>query len=267
MARRWTTAEENTYRAELVQLYVVENKTISNIGEILNLKDATVYDRLIRLQIPSCRQKKQHSDNRRSDVWTPTTRSHKLAELFGIMLGDGHVSHFQMMVTLGTKEVAYARYVRLLIKKTFGGVPKITTSSRGHTTVYLGSTRVTKWLKAEGLVQNKVAAQVDAPQWIFEDRKYMNGFLRGFFDTDGSVYRLRYGIQISLTNHSLPLLVSLQSMLRRLGYTPSAVSAYRVYLTKVPDIERFFREIRPMNPKHKRRYNLFARRWRSSKRT
>ena len=267
MACRWTTVEENVYRAELVQLYVVENKTISDIGKILNLRGATVYDRLIRLQIPSCRQEKKHSDNRRSDVWTPTVRSHKLAELFGIMLGDGHVSHFQMMVTLGTKEAAYARYVRLLIKKTFGGIPRITTSSRGHTTVYLGSTEITKWLKTEGLVQNKVAAQVGVPPWIFEDTKYMSGFLRGFFDTDGSVYRLRYGVQISLTNRSMPLLVSLQSMLRRLGYTPSAVSADRVYLTKIPDVQRFFREIRPMNSKHRCRYNSFTRRWRSSKRT
>src|SRR3989344_5159370 len=111
MARRWTTAEENAYRAELVQLYVVENKTISDIGEILNLKGATVYDRLIRLGIPTSRQKKEHSDNKRSDVWTPTARSHKLAELFGIMLGDGHVSHFQMIVTLGTKEATYGHYV------------------------------------------------------------------------------------------------------------------------------------------------------------
>ncbi len=267
MARRWTTAEENVYRAELVRLYVVENKTISDIGKILNLSGATVYDRLIRLQIPSCRQNKEHSDNRRSDVWTPTVHSHKLAELFGIMLGDGHISHFQMTVTLGTKEAAYARYVRLLIRKTFGGTPRITMSSRGHTTVYLGSTEITKWLKTEGLVQNKVAAQVGVPQWIFGDTKYMSGFLRGFFDTDGSVYRLRYGIQISLTNRSMPLLVSLQSMLRRLGYTPSAVSADRVYLTKVPDVQRVFREIRPMNPKHRCRYNLFTRRWRSSKRT
>ncbi len=267
MARRWTIVEENVYRTELVQLYVVENKTISEIGRMLNLKDATVYDRLTRLRIPSSRLQKEHSDNRRSDVWTPTVRSRRLAELFGIMLGDGHVAHFQMMVTLGRKEAAYARYVRLLIKETFGGVPKITMSSRGHTTVYLGSTRITRWLKAEGLVQNKVAAQVGVPEWIIKDKEYMSGFLRGFFDTDGSVYKLQYGIQISLTNRSMPLLISLQSMLRELGYSPSAVSACRVYLTKISDVQRFFREIRPMNPKHKRRYNFFMRRWRSSKRT
>ncbi len=267
MARRWTIAEENMYRAELTRLYVVENKTISDIGKILNLKSATVYDRLVRLQIPPSRQRKKHVNNKRSDVWIPTARSHKLAELFGIMLGDGHVSHFQVTVTLGTKEAAYARYVRLLVKKTFGGTPRITTSSRGHKTVYLGSTEVTEWLKTEGLVGNKVAAQVDVPRWIYEDAQYMSGFLRGFFDTDGSVYRLRYGVQISLTNRSTPILVSLQSILRGLGYTPSAVSAHRVYLTKISDVQRFFREIRPMNSKHRSRYKLFARRWRSSKRT
>ena len=250
-----------------MRLYIDENKTIGEIGEMLDLSQAAIYDRLVRLGVSTCRRQKEHSDNRRSDVKIPAARSERLAEFFGVMLGDGHVSHFQTMVTLGTKEAAYARYVSALIKEIFGGVPKIMTSARGHTTVYLGSTRVTAWLKEEGLVGNKVLAQVGVPTWVTEKRRYMNAFIRGFFDTDGSVYRLRYGIQISLCNSSVPLLVSLQSMLRELGYSPSAISAHKVYVTKIRDVERFFREVRPMNPKHTRRYDGFARRWRSSKRT
>ncbi len=267
MARRWREDEENKYRRELHRLYVTENKTIHEIGILLALSDASIYDRLLRLGIPTNRKRKVRADNRRTDVQVPNTRSEKLAEFFGILLGDGHVGHFQLMVTLGTKEAPYARYVQALMREIFGGVPKIMTSNRGHTTVYLGSTQITKWLKAEGLVQNKVAAQVDVPRWIFEKPEYMRMCLRGFFDTDGSVYKLRYGIQVSLCNRSVPLLVSLQRMLRELGYSPSAVSAYRVYLTKIPDVKRFFREIGPKNPKHVRRYKMFARRWRSSKRT
>lgn len=267
MARRWTSDEENRYRKELYRLYVTENKTIHEIGVLLALSDASVYDRLIRLGIPTSRQLKPHADNRRSDVRVPSARSEKLAEFFGIMLGDGHVGHYQVMVTLGTKEAPYAQYVQRLMQEIFGGVPKLMRLKRGHSTVYLGSTLVTKWLKYEGLVQNKVAAQVDVPVWIFEKPEYMQACLRGFFDTDGSVYKLRYGMQVSFTNHSMPLLASLQRMLRELGYSPSVVSAYRMYLTRVPDVRRFFAEIQPKNPKHVRRYKLIARRWRSSKRT
>lgn len=78
----------------------------------------------------------------------------------------------------------------------------------------------------------------------------MNRFLKGFFDTDGSVYKLRFGTQISFTNKSLPLLQSTRRMLLLLGYQPSSISGYRVYLTKQKSILRFFKEIKPANPKH-----------------
>lgn len=266
MARRWTIFEEHMHREELQQLYVKENKTISEISRILGLVDASVYDRLIRLGIRTNRAGKTKFNNQRSDVYFPEPTP-SFAEFLGIMLGDGHVSHFQTMVTLGTKELQYARYVRKLMQNLFGGTPRIAKSARGDRTVYLGSTMVVKRLKEGGLVQNKVAAQVDVPTWIVEKPEYMKAFVRGFFDTDGSIYKLKFGVQISLTNRSAPLLASLQKMLKNLQYYPSAVSADRVYLTRRSDVERFFQEIRPANLKHQRRFAEVMRRWRSSKRT
>lgn len=254
MAIRWTANEEQRYRAELQLLYVEKNLTIREVGERIKIAPQTVFDRLQRLGIPTCRDKKEFVNNSRKDIVLPTARSASLAELFGILLGDGHVDHFQVFVNLGSKELAYANYVRDLMQRIFGGHPKIATRATGHRDVYLGSTKVTAWLYQEGLVRNKVAAQVGAPAWIYETQEYMRAFLRGFFDTDGSVYRLRFGIQISLCNRSLPLLDALQKMLRTLGYSPSAISGKNLYLTKRSDLKRFFGEIRPANIKHVRRY-------------
>ena len=185
MARRWTEEEEAKYRSQLQLLYVRKNKTIGEIAKILHLADASVFDRLHRLGISTCRAHKKKYNNQRSDVHTPARRSARLAELFGVLLGDGHISHYQVTVTLGTKESAYARYIQSLLKHIFEGVPKITTSGRGHKTVYLGSTATTKWLKSEGFVQNKVAAQVGVPRWIFKKQEYMKAFLRGFLIRTG----------------------------------------------------------------------------------
>lgn len=82
----------------------------------------------------------------------------------------------------------------------------------------------------------------------------MKSFLRGFFDTDGSVYKLKFGVQMSFCNRSLPILKSLQLMLKKLEYNPSDISLYNMYLTRRGDIERFFKEIKPANPKHVSRY-------------
>ena len=85
----------------------------------------------------------------------------------------------------------------------------------------------------------------------------MKRFLRGFFDTDGSIYKLRYGIQISFKNYSHPLLKSLQKMLSGLGYKPSRISSHSVYLTRISDVARFFEDIKPANMKHIKRFDKF----------
>lgn len=50
---------------------------------------------------------------------------------------------------------------------------------------------------------------------------------------------------------------SLHRMLVGLGYRPSRVGVRNFYLTRRPDIDRFFEEIKPANQKHTRRYQEF----------
>lgn len=257
MARRWTNIEEKRYRRELRSLYVRQNKTIKEIAEILNIAEQTVYQRLCRLSIKTQPHLKESYLKKRKDLVLPNTYTAKLAEFFGVMLGDGHVSHYQIVITLGTKEINYINHVRFLIEDIFHVLPSVSIRKTGYRDIYLGSVEMTQWLKNHGLASNKIMAQVDVPRWIFAKMTFMNAFLRGFFDTDGSVYKLRYGLQISFTNLSRPILVSLQSMLSQLGYKPSRISANKVYLTKVSDTKRFFTEVKPKNSKHTRRYKKF----------
>ncbi len=174
------------------------------------------------------------------------------------MLGDGKLSPSQIRVTLGNKEGKYVIYVQEKIQQIFTSRPKISVRRRGYHDVYLGSVELSRWLIKEGLAYHKVKEQVDAPSWIFENKKYCEAFLKGFFDTDGSIYLLRHGMQISLTNKSLPLLKSLQKMLITLEYKASNISSFKVYLTNKADIVRFFNEIKPANAKHAERFNKFT---------
>ena len=140
------------------------------------------------------------------------------------------------------------------MKELFNIVPKISIRKRGYRDVYLGSVDITRWLIENGLVHNKVKSQVGVPSWILAKNEFARSFLRGFFDTDGSVYKLKYGIQISFTNKSMPILHALHEMLIRLRYNPSKISSYKIYLTNKADIARFFKEIRPKNKKHIHRF-------------
>ena len=256
MARRWTDSEENFHRSQLYELYVQKNLPLREVAEALGIPQATVFTRMQRLGIPSTPERKplylNHLKNVRIPAYSPV-----LAEFIGVMLGDGHLSHFQVVVTLGNKEESYAVHVRELMHELFHTDARICLRKDGYRDLYFGSTVATAWLRKMGLVSNKVREQVSSPAWIYEKPEYMRAFLRGFFDTDGSIYKLRFGIQISLTNKSHPLLFSLRTMLITLGYRPSEICGAKLYITRVPDVRRFFAEIRPANPKHQRRYSEF----------
>lgn len=258
MASRWTKKEERLKKKELKLLYVRQNKTIGEIGNILGLAENSVYDRLVRLGISSLRHKKQSFNNQNYKIQIPKKMSLDLSEFIGILLGDGHLTPTQVCVTLGTKEKQYAEYVLNLMTKLFNVRPKISVTQESCITVYLGSTLLVRWLfKNFNLVYNKVKLQVDVPYQCFSRLGFMRQTLRRLFDTDGSVYRLKYGIQMSLTNKSQRLLGSSKKMLEDLGYHPSAISSNKIYLTRADDIKRYRKEIGFKNSRHLKRMQLF----------
>ena len=254
MPRKWTKEEKVSFKKELDQLYTIDNRTISEIGSLLNISEKTVFKRLKKLNIKTNPSKKTKFRNRRNDVQIPIKHSEDLAEIFGILLGDGHISKSQVLVNLGSKEKSYSNYVQMLFEKVFKCKVSQSTRKSGYSDVYIGSVELVSWFKKHGMVQHKVKSQVDCPLWIQKNKKYAKRFIRGFFDTDGSVYKLRFGIQISFTNASLPLLQSTRNMLLYLEYNPSIISSRKVFLTQRENLDRFFMEISPKNEKHVGRF-------------
>lgn len=256
MGKRWIKKEELQKRNELLKFYIKQNKTIGEIAKILKIGESTVYDRLLRLKIPVNRQSKTGFNNIRKDIVIPNKFSEDLAEFIGALLGDGHLTSTQVTITLGKKD-EYADYVMGLMNNLFEAKPKKIILKNGHIVIYLGSTRLVRWLVSMGLVFNKVKAQVDIPKWIFTQKNFMKSAIRGLIDTDGSVYKLKFGTQISFTNKSKPLLFSARRILKELDFHPSVVGEKNVYLTQRRDLIRFFKEIGFNNKKHKKRFLEF----------
>lgn len=258
MPARWSKEVELNKFNELHDLYVVQNKTIGEIGKILHLAEATVYDRLLRLNIKVNRYNKKRCNNINLITTIPCIHTRSLAEFFGIMLGDGCITPTQVTVTLGNKEFDYVKYVSRLITKLFSVVPKIYRRKSGYYVVSFGSVKVVRWLKLNNLVYNKVQSQVKAPNWIFKKPFLMEGFLKGFFDTDGSVYKLRFGVQLAFTNRSRPLLEDIHNSLVQLNYHPSKISRFQVYVTRKKYVLSFLKHINPANIKHRQRFEKFV---------
>jgi len=144
--------------------------------------------------------------------------STELAELVGVILGDGHVGRYQVMVAFNSrKERAYARYVQRVIRDVFDLSASLRERERSHLTLVVSGVHLIERLAELGLPSgDKLTNGADVPAWVFKREDLMRACLRGLVDTDGTVffhrhvtrgYRYRH-IGLGFTSYAPALLAS-----------------------------------------------------------
>jgi len=105
---------------------------------------------------------------------------------------------------------------------------------------------------------------VKVPKIIFSNEKLWIYYLRGVFDTDGSIYLRKAGrkmrqIQpvVDICSLSVKHLKQINFMLKGLGFS-SWMEKTKVRMAGKSTLERFFKTIKPNNNKHHLRYRRFA---------
>jgi len=196
----------------------------------------------------------------------------KLAEIIGIILGDGCLykgkkkGNYQIIVTSGKNEREWINYVRTQFSNYFKKEFKIVEIKFGIQTK-IGSKEIFEQLIKSGLYYgNKIKNKVTIPLWVFEKREFLIKTVQGLFDTDGCVYN-KYGpyAQIEFKFGCVETTNSVCEAVKKLGYNPTNVQKqynnatgkfrWRFYLSRQKEIDCFFNEIKPKNQKHINRYN------------
>lgn len=189
-----------------------------------------------------------------------------LAEFLGILFGDGHLSKYQILVTTNSEtDSEHAIYIKNLINKLFDLTPSLTfKKAEKAVNILVSSVNLVNWLSAKGMPKgNKLDMGLCVPNWISKNKGYGRRFMRGLFDTDGTVYVDKHLIKgkiyqnqgWALTSYSHRLRNDILALLRSFGYSPTLRESQKsVYMRKRIDIERYFKEIGTSNPKHLERY-------------
>lgn len=188
-------------------------------------------------------------------------RSVELAELIGIILGDGGLpGNHQLTIAFNKKtDQEYSLYLRSILRRLFS-VDCYTHYRRNNNgaNIIVSSSNLVDFLIKHGLVTgNKVKNQVDIPEWINRSIEYQKACLRGLVDTDGSFYRHKYKVngkkykylKLCFTNCSRPLLQSTLRILENIK-----IKAYlkgdHVSVYSGSDVKKYFKEVGSHNPKH-----------------
>ena len=87
----------------------------------------------------------------------------------------------------------------------------------------------------------------------------MKAYLRGLFDTDGTIYvRRKKEPVIEISSADKNYLKEIKDKLLVLGFK-AGIGKYRVFMYNREDIKRFFTEVKPANPQYLKRYQKYFR--------
>src|SRR5712691_10993426 len=180
------------------------------------------------------------------------------SEILGILFGDGclSITERSVQITITGNKIDDENYllghVRALFLKAFD--LELTSRYRhGENTMdlYRHSKKVASVLHSWGMPFGLKKLDVLVPKL----QVIPNSFIRGVFDTDGSVYR-KYGpyAQIQFKAVSEDLMSFIREHLVALGLHPTRLrpdeTKYRFSLCRQNEVDTFFRLVSPTNPKH-----------------
>lgn len=188
-------------------------------------------------------------------------RSPELAELIGIMLGDGGLpGNHQLTISFNyLTDKDYSRYICSIFEKLFSiGCSIHKRKNSNGADVVVNSSNLVDFLVKQGLVTgNKTRNQADIPSWIKGRAEYQIACLRGLVDTDGGLYTHKYRsngkyyryAKLCFTNHSGPLLNSVLTILTGLNFK-AYLGDHHVSIYAASEVRRYFREVGSHNLKH-----------------
>lgn len=199
--------------------------------------------------------------------------SARLAELIGLLIGDGHLSEYQVSITTNSEtDIAHARFAKRLIENLFRVTASLKKKKRENAVVVLASSKkLVRFLNRKGMpIGNKIEKHLQIPAWVQRNPSYQKAFLRGLFDTDGCIYvdTHRNGDKIyrhlgwTITSYADKLIIGLIDILKRLGFSPTWRNSQKsVYLRRRIEIDRYFQKVSTHNPKHRNRYKEGCAEW------
>lgn len=148
-----------------------------------------------------------------------------LAELIGIILGDGNLNKHprteNLRITCNSKDRVYIKHIINLIAKVFYKTPSMRKrNDENAVSIDLYQCKISERLNIP--CGNKISNNAGIPAWIFVQVKYVLRCLKGLFETDGCfvVDKNNYTQIIEFKNHCRRLREDVYSMLRQLGYHP-----------------------------------------------
>lgn len=167
-------------------------------------------------------------------------KSADLAELIGVILGDGHIGRFPRTEVLtifsNSNNIGFIERYAKLIKKIFDKKPSVLKRSDSNCTkISIYQKNISKRLNIpSGARGNK---DIGMPRWISNNREYLIRYLRGLYEAEGSfsVHSPTSTYKFVFANRNKSLLNNVDKGLKVLGFHPHKDSC-RVQISRKKEV-------------------------------
>jgi len=149
-----------------------------------------------------------------------------LAELIGVVLGDGHIGFFprseSLTISCNSQNRGFIKRYKNLIKKLFKKNPYERKIGQDINCVRIRIYQKNISKRLDIPVGSRKNINFKTPQWIIKNREYLKRYLRGLYEAEGSfcVHKPTYTYKFLFKNSNESLLMNVYKGLIILGFHP-----------------------------------------------
>lgn len=173
-------------------------------------------------------------------VYPSLEKNSDLAELIGVVLGDGHICIYprteELRLISNSNNPGFIQRYASLMEKIFKKKPYIIPSR------FTNSTKIgfyEKFIsKRMGIPSGaRKNLEITVPKWIFKNKQYTIKYLRGLYEAEGSfcVHKPTSTYKLLFSNKNKSMLKNVYKLIKILGFHPNK-SGYKVQISRKEEV-------------------------------
>lgn len=158
-------------------------------------------------------------------IYPKLEKNGDLAELIGVVLGDGHIRKFprteELSIFSNSNNPGFIKRYKRLVKSIFGKEPAITKhGNKNCTRIRIYQKDIQERIGVPFSPRRKLVIEV--PSWVLKNDKYVVRYLRGLYEAEGShcVHLPTSTYKFLFSNMNESMLKNVYMLMERLGFHP-----------------------------------------------
>lgn len=173
-------------------------------------------------------------------VYSPLEKNGDLAELIGVVLGDGHICVYprseELRLVSNSNNPGFIKRYAQLMEGIFQKKPYVIPSKSANCTK-IGFYE--KYIKERLDIPSgaRKNLKIKIPEWIFKNEKFIVRYLRGLYEAEGSfcVHKPTYTYKFLFSNRNQSMLNNVYDLMQFIGFHPHR-SKYQIQISKKEEV-------------------------------